>query len=54
MVGSILASHVLLAMGVPEALAKATVRFSLGKDTTHEQIVEAGALVGNILRRHRH
>ncbi len=53
MVGSILPSHVLLAMGVDEDLAKATVRFSLGKDTTHEQIVEAGALVGNILRRRR-
>jgi cysteine desulfurase len=34
MVGSIQASHVLLAMGVSEDLARATVRFSLGRETT--------------------
>jgi cysteine desulfurase len=53
MVGSILPSHVLLAMGVPQEVARATVRFSLGKDTTHEEIVTAGARVETILRRHR-
>ena len=31
-------SHVLQAMGVPEKLAKATLRFSLGKSTTQEDI----------------
>jgi cysteine desulfurase len=38
MVGSILASHVLLAMGVAPELARATVRFSLGKETTNAEI----------------
>jgi cysteine desulfurase len=38
MVGSIQASHVLLAMGVPPEIAGATVRFSLGKETTNEEI----------------
>jgi cysteine desulfurase len=33
-------SHVLLAAGVPEALARASVRFSLGRETTAEQIDE--------------
>ena len=38
MVGSIVPSHVLLAMGVAPELARATVRFSLGKETTSEEI----------------
>ena len=38
MVGSIQPSHVLLAMGVSTELAKSTVRFSLGKQTTEEEI----------------
>jgi len=38
MVGSIQPSHVLLAMGVAPELAGATVRFSLGKETTAEEI----------------
>ena len=38
MVGSIMPSHVLLAMGVAPDLARATVRFSLGKQTTSEEI----------------
>jgi cysteine desulfurase len=38
MVGSIAPSHVLLAMGVPLDIALATVRFSLGKQTTEEEI----------------
>ena len=42
MVGSIQPSHVLLAMGVPENIAQATVRFSMGKETTAAQISEAG------------
>lgn len=41
MVGSIQPSHVLLAMGVPVEIAQATVRFSLGKTTTAEEIEEA-------------
>lgn len=38
MVGSVQPSHVLLAMGVPPAVAQATVRFSLGKETTVSDI----------------
>jgi len=38
MVGSIQASHVLLAMGVPPDLAQSTVRFSLGHETTAAEI----------------
>ena len=41
MVGSILASHVLLAMGVPPDLAQSSVRFSLGHETTTEEIDSA-------------
>jgi cysteine desulfurase len=38
MVGSFVASHVLLAMGVAPEIARGTVRFSLGKTTTAEEI----------------
>ena len=38
MVGSIQPSHVLLAMGAAPELAAATVRFSLGKETTADEI----------------
>ena len=38
MVGSIVPSHVLLAMGVAPELARATVRFSLGKESTSDEI----------------
>src|SRR5207302_10444966 len=38
MVGSIMPSHVLLAMGVAPEIAQATVRFSLGKQTTEAEI----------------
>jgi cysteine desulfurase len=41
MVGSIAPSHVLLAMGVAPELARATARFSLGKETTAREIDEA-------------
>ena len=48
MVGSIQPSHVLLAMGVPHALAQATVRFSLGKSTTAEEIEDAITRIARI------
>ncbi len=51
MVGSIMPSHVLLAMGVEPALAGATVRFSLGKPTTAEEIEAAIALLPEIFAR---
>jgi cysteine desulfurase len=40
MVGSIVPSHVLMAMGVDPKNAQATVRFSLGNETTAEEIAE--------------
>ena len=44
MVGSVVASHVLLAMGLPESLASSAVRFSLGHETTEKEIDVAGDL----------
>ena len=41
MVGSVLPSHVLLAMGVPPENAKSAVRFSLGRGTEATQITKA-------------
>jgi len=51
MVGSIQASHVLLAMGASEDLARATVRFSLGQETTSEDIDGTLAALSRVLRR---
>lgn len=51
LVGSILPSHVLLAMGVAPELAHATVRFSLGKETTEEEIKAAIARLPEIFAR---
>ena len=53
MVGSVVASHVLLAMGVPAELAGAAVRFSLGHETTEEEIDRTGEIVGRIMSRIR-
>ena len=51
MVGSIVPSHVLLAMGVPPELARATVRFSLGKETTDAEIAAAARALPEIFAR---
>ncbi len=51
MVGSVQASHVLLAMGVPEQIARATVRYSLGKTTTPEQIAHAAQATISVVER---
>jgi cysteine desulfurase len=40
MVGSIVPSHVLMAMGVAPNIAQATVRFSLGTENTNADIAE--------------
>ena len=42
MVGSVVASHVLLAMGLPIERARSAVRFSFGKWTTADEIKRAG------------
>jgi cysteine desulfurase len=51
MVGSVRASHVLLAMGLPVERAQSAVRFSLGKWTTAEEIKAAGEAVHKIVER---
>jgi cysteine desulfurase len=51
LVGSIMPSHVLLAMGVAPEIAQATVRFSLGKQTTDAEIDAAIAAMPRIFSR---
>jgi cysteine desulfurase len=51
MVGSVVASHVLLAMGLPMERARSAVRFSLGKWTTPDEIKAAGDAVRKIVDR---
>ena len=51
MVGSVVASHVLLAMGLPVERARSAVRFSLGKWTTADEIKQAGEAVQKIVDR---
>jgi cysteine desulfurase len=51
MVGSVVASHVLLAMGLPMEHARSAVRFSLGKWTTAHEIKAAGEAVRKIVDR---
>lgn len=51
--GSLEPSPVLLAMGIPEPIAHGSLRFSLGKHTTREEILEAAATVVESVRRLR-
>ena len=51
MVGSVVASHVLLSMGLPRELATSAIRFSLGKQTTEQEIEAAGDAIGRTMRR---
>ena len=51
MVGSVQPSHVLLAMGVAPELARSTVRFSLGKETTAQEIETAVSRLPEIFAR---
>jgi cysteine desulfurase len=51
MVGSVVASHVLLAMGLSGELASSAVRFSLGRETTEQDIESAGAIIGRVIDR---
>lgn len=53
MVGSVLPSHVLMAMGVPEATAAATVRFSIGPQNTGNEIDETADALQRVLTRLR-
>ncbi len=51
MVGSVVASHVLLAMGLPMEAAASAVRFSLGHETTATEIDETLAALRRIFAR---
>ncbi len=51
MVGSVIASHVLLAMGLPPERAASAIRFSLGKETTAIEIDGAMEAIASILAR---
>ena len=51
MVGSVVASHVLLAMGLPMERARSAIRFSLGKQTTAYEIEMAGKAIAEITER---
>ncbi len=51
MIGSVSASHVLLAMGLPVERARSAVRLSLGKQTTGDEIDAAGKAVADIVER---
>ncbi|HEX4667362.1 MAG TPA: cysteine desulfurase family protein [Chthoniobacterales bacterium] len=53
MVGSVVASHVLRAMGLPPERAGSAVRFSLGKEMTAEEIEETIAAIERIVQRRR-
>ncbi len=51
--GSIEPSHVLIAMGMSKADAKASIRFSLGRFTTEAEVDEAVRVFGGVLERCR-
>jgi cysteine desulfurase len=51
MVGSVVASHVLLAMGRPREDAASAIRFSLGKETTASEIEQTVEAIERILQR---
>jgi cysteine desulfurase len=51
MVGSVRASHVLLAMGLPMENARSAIRFSLGRRTTAEEIAHAADALARIAKR---
>jgi cysteine desulfurase len=51
MVGSVVASHVLLAAGLPVTRAGSAIRFSLGKDTSKADVEETIAVVTRIVSR---
>ena len=51
MVGSVRASHVLLAMGLPMESARSAIRFSLGRRTTAEEITGAAEALERIAKR---
>jgi cysteine desulfurase len=53
MTGAVKPSHVLTAMGVPRDLAVATIRFSLGRTTTADEVRQAAAVFPEVVTRVR-
>jgi cysteine desulfurase len=51
MVGSVVASHVLLAMGLPMERASSAIRFSIGNRTTVEEIDAAAKAIERVIHR---
>jgi len=51
MVGSVRASHVLLAMGLPMESARSAIRFSLGRSTTADEMADAADALDRIAKR---
>ena len=51
MVGSVVASHVLLAMGLPMERASSAIRFSLGQGTSVQEIEETASAIARIVER---
>jgi cysteine desulfurase len=51
--GSLEPSHVMLALGVPGEAANALVRFSLGRDSTAEEVAHAGQVLPKVIARAR-
>lgn len=51
--GSLEPSHVLLALGVPAAEANSLIRFSLGRDSTAEEVERIGRILPQIIARIR-
>ena len=51
--GSTHISHVLAALGLEEALAVGTLRFSMGRNNTPEQILQVAALLAKLANRRR-
>lgn len=52
--GSLEPSHVVSALGYERRLANALVRFSVGRDTTLEEVEQAASLLPQIIRRAQH
>ena len=49
--GSLEPSPILLAMGVPEAIAHGSVRFSFSRETTNDEIARGVAAIGEVVER---
>jgi cysteine desulfurase len=52
--GSLEPSHVISALGVKKELANSLVRFSIGKQTTHEEVEFVASLIPNVIARSQH